>query len=293
MNLNSKDKKKLLITIGCSYTEGVGAYDSNIFTELNNSKFVMGRELKNLTFRDKCEINDLNLHRFHTHGWPSKLQKLLNYDKLINIGKSGASNSQCVKTWFETINNINLDEYDVTVIWLMTYSGRISFYRTGMIHSILPGLRHDPKTNPDADLTFEQLYDKYVAFLGENYMNDINLEAVFYLKIIQKICKLSNYNFFYFNADVNDGKIIDKLMENGNNSLNSYFYESCKNCSTILDYVGDNKSPLSMHPNEMGYDMIANRLFNIFKDNFTHILSNKQIENFEIEYLGEPKCWFM
>jgi hypothetical protein len=69
-------KKKLLITLGCSYTEGVGCYESR-FLENNNPK-------PGIFWPDAYEGSRA---RFHAEGWPAKLQKLLNYDHLINLGK--------------------------------------------------------------------------------------------------------------------------------------------------------------------------------------------------------------
>ena len=75
-------KPKLLITLGCSYTSGIGTSDP-----------------------------------YH-HMWSRQLGIKLGFDKLINLGKAGASNSGCIKKFNEMVNNFPLNEYDILVIFL-------------------------------------------------------------------------------------------------------------------------------------------------------------------------------
>jgi hypothetical protein len=85
-------KKKLLITLGCPLTEGVGCYDTatippDMVNMLKHEKF--------------SEVYDMNRERFHKFSWPSYLQKQLNYDFLINLGLGASSTSGNLKVWFE------------------------------------------------------------------------------------------------------------------------------------------------------------------------------------------------
>ena len=109
-------KTKLLITLGCSYTEGVGCYDPSV---LNDEKLPLG-------VGRGFEVYTKSLDRFHNFGWPSRLQKKLQYDSLWNIGHGGASNSETAKRWMELFGDKNLsEEYDVLVLWMVTYAERI------------------------------------------------------------------------------------------------------------------------------------------------------------------------
>ena len=84
-------KKKLLFTLGCSFTEGDGAYPNEPFFEpegipIDGSRRmeIHGSDLQNW-YRNTYTSS------FHHNGWPAQLVRKLGYDKLINIGKCASS----------------------------------------------------------------------------------------------------------------------------------------------------------------------------------------------------------
>lgn len=269
-------KKKLLITLGCSYTEGVGCYEPSLLDE-------KGNPIINVK-----SVYDASLDRFHTRGWPAQLQKKLRYDHLLNLGHGAASNSETVKRWFEVLSDKNLsDEYDVLVVWMVTFAGRISFYRNGKITSLLPNFQHGSYVD-------QNLYDSYVQFLGNKYNTDILLETYFYVNIIKNICSLSNYNFLYINVAGDEGKQLDSLLksENSLNYLYKVFYPHNKNI--IDEIVRDARTEYNAfcgHPKEKGYEVIAERLFNMISHGHPHLINNTTPSDYKIEYLGDSKQW--
>lgn len=284
-------KKRLLITLGCSFTEGSGCYDPKTLEEFS------GRDLTKLKLKEIGYLQGKNREWAHHHGWPAQLQKLLKYDKLINLAYGGSSNSHAVKAWFEKLSEEDFKNYEVLVVWMMTFSARISFYRDGCIKSMMASLvGGNPENNVTVDSEARTLYDSYANFLGDYHNVDTNLEATFYLKIIQKICELSGYNFFYINVDKTDGIYVDKFMKHKNiNSLNPYLTKLYPDVPCI---IGDRElkqyvSPICGHPNEEGYALMADRIFNMIRDKQPDLLSTTDVEKYEIEYLGEPSIEYL
>lgn len=267
------NKKKLLITLGCSFTEGVGCYED---------RFLIDGKLRP-EFTPFTAYNE-SLEKFHTKGWPAKLQKLLGYDHLINLGCGGSSNSFAVKRWMEVFDNKNYsNEYDVLVIWMMTSFARLSVYREGKLFNILPN--NDKKSDDE-----RFLYNSYINFVSYNESTEninLALDQLFYLKLIQNICKLSNYKLLYFNLDSDNSKLLntlsyDSLSEhNLNQYLNTY----------ILGMNRLENRAFCGHLNEKGYTLVANQLFDVIKKTRPYLINKDIPETFSMEYLGKPKQW--
>lgn len=293
-------KKKLLITLGCSYTEGHGAYD------LTKDISVLTKEF---------EAN-MPLQRFYENGWPAKLQKKLKYDKLINLGRAGSSNSYAIKKFFEVFNNSNLsEEYDVLVIWFMTFSQRLSFYSGNQLKSVIYNCKTCIKEDVDLSVAYT------------NFVKDIDidpiLEQITHIKTIETACKAYNFNFLYaipviYNVEYGseqklNSELINELYSNKkllNNYLNTSkslqnfnkkiqiernyndsYFAHVKN--TILPPIEDGhwKSPVCQHPNEHGYEYIAEKLFAIINDYFSEYINDQVPVFYENVYMGTPKNW--
>ncbi len=265
--------KKLLITLGCSFTEGVGCYIPELLKD-------------NQPIVPRIKIHNASVDRFHTMGWPTQLQKKLQYDCLYNLGRGGASNSQIVKQWFERFSNTNLStEYEVLVVWLVTFSNRISFYRDGVANSLLPVTN----TNPDRIDVYKNLYESYIAFLGNDYKKDMILEMYFYVNIIKTICDLSNYKFLYLNIDQEEGILLDRLMKS-NASLN-FLHKKYYPTDAYPFTKGDNLA-FCGHLNEKGYEVLAERMSTMIKNEYPELVNTEhEPMQYEMKYLGAPKQW--
>ena len=66
-------KPKLLITLGCSLTEGVGCYNLDLLPKNPNQDYFLDLKLEK------------HSKRFLKYGWPNVLGNHLNYDLVINM----------------------------------------------------------------------------------------------------------------------------------------------------------------------------------------------------------------
>ena len=161
--------KNVLITVGCSFTEGVGCYD---YSSLNN------KNPNDLSEKEFQKYYQTQLDNFLMGSWGTHLQKMLRYDLHINCGIGGSSNSHQIKNFMDTMDSWpDLSKSNVLVIWQMTYSHRFSFYHLG------------------APITFgydnnDINHSKHSNFIKEFIMNmsdtefdrDMGFESLFYLR---------------------------------------------------------------------------------------------------------------
>jgi len=146
-------KPKLLITMGCSWTTGIGTSDP------------------------------------YEHMWPKHLGIKLGFDKLINIGKAGNSHSGCVKVLNEMLENFSITDYETLVIFYMTEPCRFSFFTkskngsNGIISNYVP--KHTNSGDINSEIT--------TAYINEiESIDDCLLEQKFYVNIVESICKTYN-----------------------------------------------------------------------------------------------------
>lgn len=261
-------KKKLLITIGCSFTEGVGCYDSEVVT------YKVGGKIK---YKKTEEVYYISKERFHKYSWPSNLQKQINYDYLINLGFGGSSTSGNVKVWFEKYYEKNFsDEFDVLMIWLLPSPSRFSFYRNSTVMNINPAMERN-------------IYNVHSYDIGKEYLNfveDIDLdpilEQIFYVKIMEEQCVTKKYNFLYIPQDYNQNIFFEKFhniknMMKFNHSIFPNFSENPTMKSLVCE-----------HPNELGYKYISNQIYNWIEEHRPELISQIIPNNFESKWDGYP-----
>ena len=223
-------KPKLLITLGCSWTEGIGTKDP-----IKSS-------------------------------WPRKLGELLGFDKVINLGKAGSSNSGQIKLFYEYLYSNSFSEYEVLVLFYMTEPSRFSFYSEGEIKNFM--ITQDWNLHP--------LEREYL-----NIVNDIEidptLEQVFYTRTLEQSCKTNNFDLIV-TSWVGVYHLFFKLY--GNNKINLF-----RNPSPVLPPIDKDityYAPCS-HPNEKGYEWIANEMVKGIKEN--HSKWYNPTPNHRIEYI--------
>jgi hypothetical protein len=301
-------KKKLLITMGCSFTEGVGAYKNNI-SQLH--------EKGNLRNDFNGNIYRLNRPRFHKYAWGHQLQKKLNYDVHYNLGSAGSSDSFAAKRFVEMFHKTSLsEEYDVLVIWGLTFPERISFYKQGIIHSIMPGMKNTENFKKYT------LGVSYTNFIDDRFFDPL-LEQIFYVNVIKDLCTLYDFNFLYFSM-FNIHHHTDGTQKNytdfhikywpDDRYLNSYlpdinFWDSQKDikisdeemavCDKIKRFLPTSEemlrlnmlSPICTHPNEHGYKFLSERIFSIIEQRFPHYINNQEPEMFSNIYCGNSFIW--
>jgi hypothetical protein len=220
--------KKLLVTLGCSLTEGVGCY-------IDNKSY------------DKQELIDNSFDNFHRKGWPPKLCKKLGFNKLINLGFAGYSISGNLKVFVENFLNKDFSNYEIHIIWYLPEPSRISFYVNNDIKNY--------NISNNNSLTEE------IIKLSENPTKDFIREQIFYMKIMENFCKFNNWNL-YFLCTCSD---IQKQTKKIYNS--KYFIKQKKDFLNFGDYsefhdeVHSKHIAFCGHPNELGYEVLSEKIY--------------------------------
>lgn len=256
-------KKKLLITLGCSYIEGEGIYDYSLI-EPNTiiSDYRPGSDRYD-RFVEK------NLHNFHTKGIPAKLGKMMGFDKVLNMGYRGSSTSGQLKVLFEKYNKPNFKDYDVTIFWLLTEPCRISFYHDGYVLNFNGGSWGD------------KLYRAYIQEVS-NGVSDCVLEQSFYIKSLEHYCELNNFELYIGHSNPD----ILKPLKETNDSKNildmkgSLFFDR-------KNFTREQFSKICDHPNEFGYELASQEIFDCIQEH-TNNKFGPENPNVEIEYNGKP-----
>ena len=273
--LDFKMKKKLLITMGCSLTEGVGCYDMEIFPD--SYKDIHGNiNIKNLgTFFDDPSTQyfyEESKPKFHEFGWPNKLGKKLGYDKVLNLGLAGSSTSGQVKQFFEKYLDADLSKWEVLIVWLLPDASRISFYFHRNINNLMP-------SNIDSGET--SLESEYVKRLG-NIVTDTVLEQIFYIKVMEQVCQSKNYSLLVSHNNGDDNKELYMRYKSKN-------YLSPTSNINVMEWSGYNGNDVICfegHPNELGYSIMATNMYNIIKENHPHLINENPPSEMEWEWDG-------
>ena len=271
-------KKKLLITMGCSWTEGYGCYhESTIPNKVKKNRNIKGFNLG--------QIQSQNLDRFHEFGWPVRLAKKLGYDKLINLGLGGSSTSGQLKRYYESYYDENFEEYDVTIIWLLTHPTRFSFYTQYAVYDIMPAVQ---ELNNLGHIEKDSLAQKYLEYTHD-WQVDSTLEQLFHIKSMEQLCQNRNFKLIISHTDVK----ADALLK--------YYYDSTiylnpipGSILEILD-VNTEQSYICNHPNEIGYEKLANFMYRQITRYHYDVINRDIITEPELEWSwnGGPRMsWF-
>jgi len=233
--------KNLLIALGDSWTEGVGCYTDEIVSKYKSNKIT------------KDQAFNLGRQYFNLNSWPTILSKLLNFD-VINLGRAGASNSAMAKLLINEHDKNYKNNYEnVYVIFLISEPARISFYSDKKVQS------WQPSGNP-----VDPIMEVYIKnIMHSDY--DTNMESIFSLKSINYYCQAKGYKFFYGSAFYN----IDSSLNSLFNLPDQNFHNFMKEQSMIhIVNTSQLKSQLECgHPNQKGYNVIANKIHNIMVEN--------------------------
>lgn len=240
-------KKKLLITLGCSLTEGLGCYGDNVPAE-------------DIVSINKGIISEKYKKRFQEYGWPKTLYNLLNYDELINLGKMGYSTSGNLKLFSETYLDKDLSEYEVLVIWQLPQSSRISLY-------IYDDCRTEYRVN-NFMLNEDDNFTKEIINKVKHPWEAGIREQIFCIKMMEQICENNNWNLIVLPTAI---ETYEKLNE---------LYSSQYFLSQPLDWNEfpkdkEHVSPICKHPNESGYKFIGEKIFELIKKDLNHLINKK------------------
>jgi len=274
-------KQKLLITVGCSVTEGYGCFDPATFNYIHGKKYY--------EYSDFSDIFKKNRLNFHNKGWPPRLQKKLKYDKLINLGLSGSSTSGQLKMFIEKFYDTTLSEkYDVLVFWLLTHQSRISFYRDGLNVDILPHLTNEIQKVHKFSNEYIEIGMGYLNFI-KDVVRDGLLEQSFYVKLMEIVCKEKGFNFLFTAME-------PKAYKQHVESFSKLFPREHDLYSTNNVDIVPKKEEVEKwslldcgHPNELGYEHMANMMYGLISEHKSYLINKDTPQKFEHSYEGGYK----
>lgn len=256
-------KKKLLITLGCSCTEGVGVYDYNV-----NPKLLRYTEMS-----PEKKLQAQNI--FHEEGWPNKVGKQIKANKVINLGAGGSSNSTHLKLFVDKIvpriKELQ-EEYSIFLIWMMTEPARFSFYSpTGIRLNNPAEVSQQPFTLP--------MEKAYIETMPEMTIGPIR-EALFYLKMSEAMFKHYNIEAVYTSWSPAMDLFYDYYITDSYLKPEPHFL--------MKHSIGRaNRSGVCDHPNERGYQIWADVITDALKLHHPNFLKNSVPGEFDWEWLGE------
>ena len=274
--------------MGCSFTEGVGCWDYSKFPDKVKEK-ISNWKSNDPIFSDGFmdEIDDrLHYKSFHEKGWPNKVGKILGFDKVINYGVDGDSNSAQAKRFYEKHFDKQLyNEWDVTVVWLLTFSSRISFYM-GNSH------RNYQFQDKSASVEGDELVEFYFRDLMEAN-NDIDgvdrnmsMETIYSFNTVESLCKLNNYKIVGLFFTDNDCESIKNTYKGS--SILPFNVMIFPNRPPLYSFTQSNlNSIICGHPNEEGYKLIAKNISSILINNLKMKVNTYKPKLFEWEYMGD------
>jgi len=238
-------KPGLLITLGCSWTSGVGSYDTGCLEQFKRGEIS----------HDELYATSYYNGSFYKGSWPKFLAELLNYD-LINLGTSGDSNSASAKRLIlecdetQTFKSLRGFYKQITVLWLLTETSRFSFYSNRQLTSF--NNNHSGKI--------------FMDYINEVYKNeqDGNLETKFYLKSVESYCNSNAFDFIYGSAFVANSAL--KNLYDSDKNVHQYLDKPAM--ADYLDFSDSNIVSHCFHPTLEGYKIIANMLFKTITENF-------------------------
>lgn len=267
-------KKKLLLTMGCSFTEGVGSYDMEYINTLKN-KLPDYEDITRL-----YEVYPNSKKRFQQYSWPTQLQKKLNYDKLINIGSRGTANSHQLKKFVEKYTDVNFSsDYDVLVIWMMSFPSRISFYNKGMVQTILNNF-------VSGNESYDNLSRSLVEWIDDPH-HDFMLEQLHEVRMMKMICNSLGYNFLFLSVNEYSSEFFDKIYPVINTSnLDKLYTSLVPEEKSIIPSINKKHlwSTICFHPNEMGYETIAENIYKTIQYFYPTYIGNKKLIEYESIY---------
>ena len=240
--------KNVLITLGCSFTKGDGCWDKSILKDKFKNK-----PITELTESEIDEFYKMNGEYQLKNSWPSKLQELLKYDELYNLGYSGASISHSIKMLMEELYYKDFSNCNVLLIHMMTLPDRISFYVNSKVRSFLNG---------------SPLHMKYIEETGGKE-KDFTLESYFYMKVLKELCNSKGWDFLFCSLRANEFWELEHYKDK--DILKEHFLKLPNPL-----FSAENKSEICAHPNEEGYLEITNKIFSYITENKKEIIDRYQ-----------------
>lgn len=268
-------REKILITMGCSLTEGLGCYD---LSKINPDEILESNKRGFPLLNNEEYSYQRNL--FHQNGWPPNLAKKLGFDKVINLGLAAASQSGSVKQFFEKYLDKNFTNNEIFIIWMISIPERFSFYNGKKIKTYLP------TTEKGVRVDLEKSWIKEI----ENPRSDSIYETIFYIKTMEQICENKKFHLLITSW-------VHNLIPKINKVYNSQYFIKPINfqpweINNVKKFTPYHYSKMGCgHPNEKGYELISENLYQVIVKNHSNFVQGEPKPNFEMIYDGDVLDW--
>lgn len=185
----------------------------------------------------------------------------------MGLGGSGASGQ--LKRFIERFDTEEFKDSEVLLFWYLSEPSRYSFYIQGEV-------RDQQMAMP---LIYQLDFDKY--FISQMDLEDDTLkEQIFYIKVMNHICKAKGWSYLISHSQQFFQEKLESIL------FDKDFILPFDGDNTMKPETDDQKSKYCMHPNEKGYEVIANRIFNKILTHKPHLISSETPSEFEWEWCG-------
>lgn len=258
--------KNIIITMGCSHTEGVGCWEDVPLNYTIDSKKFNELEHEAILYNNK--------RYFQEYGWPALVTKKMGYDVLYNMGESGSSISGQTKKLIEKFHDKDFSEFENKIlIWLLNFEPRFSIYLKGTITNIMYNA---------VDELEKEFYYSHIKLLEYDSISndkipvgeaDSRLEHIHNIRTVKEFCKNRNITFV-------------PLVIKDYGGWASYLSPDIKfhntNFNIIRHHSSDLTSSVCGHLNKDGYKILSNKIFDILNKYTESVLfeSKENIKNF-------------
>ena len=222
-----------LITLGCSFSQGIGCYDIELYKSYNlNNINLFPVEYHNKT-RKLCLENSIGKH----------IQDEFGFEEYYNYAHAGSSNQTQVLKFFNNLPEGN----DNTILWQITYYDRKPMFKNNSFDDNHWG--NDNWVNS----YYLELSSKLGNNLNEIQTNEM-IELKMYMNIMYEFCKIRGWNFYvWFFMDNECDKFIKQFPESKKYTI-PFKNINMNEMESYKDITLDN------HPNQFEYRRIANGL---------------------------------
>lgn len=216
---------------------------------VSNKSFILGREnqIRKLLITLGCSLTyGEGTENPSKQGWPPLLCEKLGFDKLINISGRGWSTSGIIKEMVEQVNFEEYADWEIYVLFFLPDPTRMSFYWD------VKQIQHFMITDFEDDMVYKLFHTEPDKATKQ--------EQIFYIKMLEQICENNHCNLSLIHSCWDTQNEMEKLYRS-KYWLNPRYH--------VLYWGTDEQhkehtAPCN-HPNEKGYKVVADRIYEVFK----------------------------
>jgi len=187
-------------------------------------------------------------------GWPPLLCEKMGFDKLINISGPGWSTSGAIKKMVQQLNFKDYYGYEVMVLFFLPDPLRFSFHWKDKL------IKNFMLTDISDKFALQLFNDKPDIAAKE--------EQLFYIKIMEQICENNNWELNLLHTNYNIHRELIDMYPTDN-----WLGEGNVEVLTWDEYPEQHKEHTAPcnHPNERGYESVANRILKLLQNKFGYM----------------------